>query len=290
MRNKNSDRSVMALAIVLLVLWGSMLACTLPGATPSPAATPETPEMPTSEPSLEATTAPVPAETPSPDVSFEGISFSYDGALAGRVTGEIVPAVPPGEDAPFWFIEPEHFDFIFEGYPLQGTFHSPRIFIYPVAEFEAINEAAARTFTQLRPLLAEKPADPRSIPFIPVWNAGPLMLAQVRYLDFENGSGVRFLSQYGQAASPINNNALFYAFQGLTADGRFLVGAVLPVSHPSLPADSMEYPGGDTMAFAEAFPTYVADMEQQLNAQPADSFKPALALLDALIESISVSR
>lgn len=116
------------------------------------------------------------------------------------------------------------------------------------------------------------------------------MAAKVHYLDFQNGSGVRFLTQYGQDASAINNHNLFYAFQGLTADGRFLISGVLPISHPILPADGMDVPGGDTMAFSDAFPTYITEMKQQLNVLPDASFRPGLELLDAVMESIFISR
>ncbi|MEO8354588.1 MAG: hypothetical protein ABI621_01610 [Chloroflexota bacterium] len=44
----------------------------------------------------------------------------------------------------------------------------------------------------------------------------PLM----QVINFQNGRGIRFLTQYAQYPAPINNHELFYHFQGLTNDGK----------------------------------------------------------------------
>ena len=215
-----------------------------------------------------------------------GFSFSYDGAVAAGVIVETVPAVDsPAE----WEVEPEHLRLSFSGYALPETFHEPRILVYPVSDFEAASEIAANTIAALRQLLADKPAVPEAIPFLPPWNAGPLMRTQIAYVDFQNGTGVRFLTQFGQAYQPINNYEMFYTFQGLTSAGNYYVAAILPVSHSSLPADGTEIPGGDWEAFAQNFETYASEIEQQLDAQSASSFAPDLSLLDAMIQSLEVA-
>lgn len=221
--------------------------------------------------------------TPEPDVSYQGVSFSYDGSLASSITSETIPA--EGDAAIDPWATPEHFQFTLDGYPLSGTFHQPRIMVFPVEAYKAINPTTGETIDQLQQLLASNPASPETIPFLPVFNAGQFMRAQVKYLDFQNGSGVRFLTQYGQAVWPINNEDMFYTFQGLTGDGQYYISAILPVSHPSLPD-----PNSVTMdeAFYDNFMNYVATMEGQLNAELADSFAPALSLLDAMIQSIDV--
>jgi hypothetical protein len=180
------------------------------------------------------------------------------------------------------------FDFV--DYVLQDAFHQPAIYIYPVAEFQALNEGAAETIERLRALQAQRPADPEEpLPFLPIFNAGQFFAARVHYLDFQNGAGVRFLTQYGQAVSPVNSQDLFYTFQGLTADGRYYVAAVLPVSHPSLPATADDSAALDEpAAFAEGFREYITAIEADLEAQDPGSFFPGLVLLDELVRSISV--
>jgi hypothetical protein len=220
-------------------------------------------------------------------VSYEGISFSYDEALASEVVSGITPAEAPEGAPPEWSM-PEHIRFSFNGYALTDTFHEPRIMVFSVSDFEAMNPTVAQTVADLQQLLVDQPAAPDSLPFVPVFNAAQMIRAQVAYLDFQSGAGVRFLSQYGQAVGPINNSELFYTFQGLTDDGSTYVSAILPVSNPVLPADGMEVPGGDYEAFAANFETYLNDIVQQLNAQPASSFTPDLLLLDTMIQSLLV--
>jgi putative hemolysin len=188
-------------------------------------------------------------------VRFEGVSFSYDDALTADVVGEVVPA--EGEDAPDWARTPEHVRFSFEEYALPDTFHEPCILIFAAEDLTG-NEAFQAAATNVQRILTEKPDVPVGLfqggGILPPMNAGHMMPApQVSYFDFQNGSGVRFLTQMGQAYYPINNQDLFYTFQGMTHDGAYYVAAILPISHPSLPADGSEIPGGDFNAFAENF-------------------------------------
>ena len=121
-------------------------------------------------------------------------------------------------------------------------------------------------------------------------NAGHMMPApQAAYFDFRNGTGVRFVTQMGQAYYPINNRDLFYTFQGMTYDGVYYVAAILPLSHPSLPADGSEIPGGDFDAFADNFETYAAEVAAQLDAEAAGSFTPSITMLDEMMQSLEVA-
>ena len=109
--------------------------------------------------------------------------------------------------------------------------------------------------------------------------------SNIAYLDFQNGSGIRYLTQFGQAAYPINNYSLFYTFQGLTSDERFYIAAILPVSNPVLPdPETIEM----DQAFYDAFPEYINDIELLLNEQTPESFLPNLVALDQLIQSLRI--
>ena len=124
------------------------------------------------------------------------------------------------------------------------------------------------------------------MPFLPLFNAQQVMHAQVQYLDFKNGNGVRFLTQFDQAPLPINNFELIYTFQGLTRDGKYYIAAVLPVTHPDLPANNQV--AAQQASELNDFPAYLAKTVTWLDQQPAGSFTPDLAKLDALIQSIEV--
>jgi hypothetical protein len=125
------------------------------------------------------------------------------------------------------------------------------------------------------------------MPFLPPFNAAQVMHAQISYLDFENGQGVRYLTQFDQAPLPINSFELIYTFQGLTDDGQTYVAAVLPVTHPDLPATPLV--NEQQIAELSDFAAYLAQTVAWLEQQPGDSFTPNLAQLDALIQSLEVN-
>jgi len=227
---------------------------------------------------------------PASNASFEcnGTSFQYDSNLASTVTCETIPAQPPSEDIPYWEVNPEYTSFTFQGYPLQGTQWQPQIYIFPVAEYENLVPDITPLIEELQQVLIDQPSHPDGIPFLPIVNAGQMMRTRVHYLSFANGNGVSFLTQYAQAVDPINNYALFYTFQGLTQDGKWYVSATFPVSHPSLPANGSEIPGGDYDQFSQTFAQYLDDIQSQLEGESKDSFLPNLELLDQLVQSLNI--
>jgi hypothetical protein len=295
MPRKNHFIAIFIAGVVLLLI---TLACsvTINGDNTKPVAQPTSmslsataqpqPQQPT-EPSPTAVPA-KPTQTPTPDVSFNGITFSYDHSLASGVKPTIVPANPPTSDGPWWGSNPEYVQFDFEGYILQDTFHKPQIMVFPVKDYTPMADYANQTVNKLKDFLANQTLNAPEFPFLPMWNAAQMMHTKVAYLDFKNGKGVRYLSQYGQAAYPINNNGFFYTFQGLTNDGQYYVAAVLPISHPSLPPTGDAIPGGDWSAFEQNFVPYVNEITQKLNSQPDRSYNPNLPVLDAIFQSMKV--
>jgi hypothetical protein len=283
LRNSNTPSARLAALIAAVLI--SALACNIYGVSepddedadsPPPAASDTPLPDPTSEP------------TQSPDVTYEGISFSFDESIALHVNVETMPAVPEAEGPP-WGVVPEHYQFSFVDYVLADTFHQARIQVYPVAEFEAINPLVTDTIAALRDVLESRLAVPgEDLPFLPMWNAAALIQTQIEYLDFENGSGVRYLTQHGQAAWPINNHDLFYTFQGITSDGKYYIAAIMPISNPSLQQTGDDIPGGDYPTFSLNFLTYIAEIKELLEAQPDDSFTPDLAIIDAIFQSFRI--
>ena len=226
-----------------------------------------------------------PTEIPEPDVCFNVLCFSYP---EGEDYGAH-PSILPAELEMEWFAVPEHDDFTFYDYPLDDTFHKSYIAIYSVAEFLEVNQDAEESLAKLDTFLALKSEHPESVPLVlPIFNAAQMITVQVDYLAFEGGSGVRFVSQYGQAAWPVNNQDIFYAFQGLTDDGSYLISAILPVTHPSLPADGETSIGDDYEGFINAFEAYLMDVESQLDLEDPESFFPDLTALDEMLETMQV--
>ena len=109
--------------------------------------------------------------------------------------------------------------------------------------------------------------------------------AQEKYIDFQNGSGIRYLTQYSQDITPITNQNLFYTFQGLTADGAYYVTATFPISAPTL-ADEPAI--DDWNAFGAGYQDYLTQTINDLNTLTSDEYEPDLALLDTMVQSLRV--
>jgi hypothetical protein len=247
-----------------------------PSATPATLVT-QPPAQPSATPETVATQTPAQSSGEAP----ADITLDYS-AVAQDVTAETVPAQPAKGARP---AEPEYRRLTLQGYPVANHLHKPQIFVYPAGGLAAANENAGKTVTELQALLQTQQAGDQ-LPFLPPFNAAQVMHAQVQYLDFKSGKGVRFLTQFDQAPLPINNYELFYTFQGLSSDGKYYIAAVLPVTNPELPASSeVSEQQAETL---NDFPNYISGVVSLLNQQPADSFTPDLNKLDALMGSIEV--
>jgi len=227
-----------------------------------------------------------PTETPSlpePDIVFQGISFAYDDRLVASVNAVIVPGY--FDEGGMMWSTPDHIMFSFNDYLLPDTFLDPRIKVYKVSEFEAVNTNIPARFDALQEAIASQDVNSESIGIAEIFNAAQFYRAKVQFLDFQNGQGVRFLTQYGQAIAPVGWPEMFYTFQGLTDDGEYYISAIFPANHPSLP-----HPNDVEMdqAFMENFESYLEQNVNALNGQDDSTFIPSLLLLDELIQSLLV--
>ena len=262
-----------------------------PPAEPPPQ--PEQPAQPEQQPPADSPQPDPPAqpeqqptpEGPVANAIFGDISFYLDPAVAASANHSSEPAT--GQDDP-WGL-PAHDKITISGYTAAPSFHDPRIIIFPIADYIARDEYVAGPRDRLQQLLAARPQDPGdSLPFLPIWNAGPLFDTKFAYLDFQSGAGVRYLTQHGQASWPINNHDMFYTYQGLTSDGLYYVSAILPITHPSLPADGDSAQITDWNAFSENYVIYADDISRQLNTEADSMFTPSIQLLDAMFASLKV--
>ncbi len=205
--------------------------------------------------------------------------------VSERISIETNPAVLPDAASPYWEILPDYQVLILEGYPVTEHFLRPQIFVFPLSELVTFNEGAGQIASDLDELLKDEMVG-EDLPFLPLYNAAQVMHAQVEFIKFKNGKGVRYLTQFDQAPIPLNNYELIYTFQGITADGQYYVAAVFPITHPDLPVD-------DKVSFEDEYTVekFVADMAESIETlenQPGDSFKPDLSVLDAVIQSIEI--
>ncbi|MEW6239987.1 MAG: hypothetical protein AB1564_04185 [Chloroflexota bacterium] len=290
------NRKIIVFASILLVT----LACGLgtPTAPPTPLDTGAIVAATIQALTAQALTAAPPLPTEAPPTAAptaEPLPFVLPEALGTGAKIEHIPEVS-GADLPPWVIFPAHTRYILQGYPLEDMFFDPQILIYPADGLTRLNEGAGTQIIQLTALLnSPGTALPEHMPFIPIFNAGQVFYAHALRIQVPNGAGFRYLTQYGQAPHPINNQELFYTFQGLTGDGRYYVAAILPVNAPFLVADAdpeaalpeggipFDWTNFDTMT------AYLDSITIKINTTDHNTFAPALPLLDTLIQSIQIA-
>jgi hypothetical protein len=238
----------------------------------------------------------VSAGAPPMAIDFQGVSFVTFSSLGASVWPEVLPAVPPLESAPFWEARPEHLRFTFAGAP-EAAPHLPlgaalsdqaQLLIYPASDYQALDRNIRLAFGDLRDLLEARPAAVEgSLPLLPLTNASQVLHARLHYLDFANGTGVGYLMQYAMGPSPINNQELFYTFQGLTTDRAYVVAAFFPVRLPGLPATA-QLSEAEFANLVADYPTYLANTTAMLEAQAPGAFTPDLATIDRMLQSLVV--
>ena len=272
---------------------------------------------------------PAPIAKESNTVSYKGVSFTFDRSLASEIESETIPANVDGKPCD---IVPEHLAFTLVGYPRRRGMpdNDPHIRVFRITKFrEAVSVASKENAKSvvyppnppdwttyfdeevrtLRAMIAERPSlsnlksfvvktrrdrDNTQMPFLPMWEATQAFVSHVRYLNFKNGKGIFFLTQWDTETSQITNEGLEYAFQGITNDGQYYVYAQFSVTAPFLP--QVDEP--DVVAWNEKnyllphkskeYQTYLRPVLDKLEALPANKFQPSLVLFEQLIGSLQI--
>jgi hypothetical protein len=290
----NNKRIFPLFAAVILLI--ASLACDLtrsadpmavkPTATAQPPATTQAPESPSPTPT---------AETKPPSgvvVSFSGTSFTIPVGIASGGGPQSIAAVDD-QGGPGWDVAPAHVKFSLQNYPVNGTMLHPEIYVYPAAQYEAVSAGAAISLKRLRALTSGVGMDVNNdtVPFVPFFNATQIFEARAVPVKFQNGSGIRMVTQYDQAFMLVNNYELIYHFEGLTGDGNYYIIAIFPITQPTLAATNnydAPIPAGGVPFNQDDPAAYYAAITQSLNNAAPGSFTPNLTTLDALIQSIKV--
>jgi hypothetical protein len=221
----------------------------------------------------------------------EQITFDPNG-LAGSIEGVTIPAeaydatLPPDLAG-----YPDHVVFLFDD--------EIRLTVYPIAQYQSIWDAAgdSRVTDQvnaLKQLLAEResrqevPQPP--LPILPPTTETNDLAVHFNYLDFANGSGIRYIGRATSENTPVTNNQLNYYFQGLTADGKFYISFIFPVWTPDLPDTQDNVPADVSQQATSDYDAYLDQTTNTLAQLNADTdWLPFLSMLDGLVQSISIN-
>ena len=224
----------------------------------------------------------------------QGISLAING-VASKARADVVPRQPNIRFPIDWNGWPRHLRVFFDEDQFSETF-DPRerqLLILPLQDYQALfraEEAAsfATAIQDFRFLLAARPARLEQDPLLlPSSGLSQAMRAQVRYLDFAGGRGVRFVTHLTQEIKPLTAASLVYTFQGLTDDGWYYIAAYIPVTTTALPATLKDVTKAERDEFKRDYLAYVGGIAKMLDDQP-QSFTPSLAALDAMIMSLQI--
>lgn len=245
---------------------------------------------------LEPTTTPITEFTGADaNVKFKNVSFTYNGVFGKKVQAVSVFAVTvdPNSGTPL-LSAPEYTEFTFQDGTTTDIYQQPTIQVYPVADFEKVNQEAPKRIASLKALLQKKSTKPSGeIPVLPVVMAAQVFDSNIAYMDFDGGSGVRFLTMYAQGIMPITSEDLRYIFQGLTTDGKYLISVTFPLS-ASVLADKQENDAAfnaidmSGQSAGDQYQKYLQDTVTKLNGADSTVFTPNLGDLDVLIQALSV--
>lgn len=272
----------------LAILFGLfiILAC---GGT-APGATPNVDSVVTQ--TLQALTAAPPVETSQPEqltpdgtqVDTAEVTFLIPNGVANDATSVTstemeLPYITPGLGD-----MPSHIKLTLNLYALSGTRLEPEILIFRANEYAGYSELTEMMIEELRSL---QYVDGQPLPE----HLGSDFSAQVHGVSFQNGHGVRYLTQIMTNFMPVNNRDLFYYYEGMTNDGNYYVQAILPINTAYLPADdspTTPLPADGIPFNMDDFPGYLDAVAQKLNSTDTFDFNPYLDALDEMISSIQV--
>lgn len=297
MYNATMKKTFLFLSLLIV----TALACDISvNLAPTAAETPVLIEPPTTTPEVFISLTQAIPGTPASStlVTFGRLTLEIPSSVADGASGKDVPPVT-NEDAAYWEKTPGHLEVsLGDYYVLQGKLHQPRIYVYPAMPYVELSPAAFESMHRLRNVMnPTAPITADQLPAVPFFNAAQVFASSIQAISFQNGSGIRFLTQYDQYPAPVNNHELIYHFQGFTSDGEYYIVAILPITAPALaetsdagstvPAGGIAYP--DINNANPDFQTYYASIADLLNAAPPDAFTPSISQLDALIQSMWIA-
>jgi len=178
----------------------------------------------------------------------------------------------------------------FSGYIIQDHFHTPVIYVYAFDKLIQGGTFGATNAATLQGLLIDPELDLQaegSLPFLPPFNAAQVFHVLEQRLDSVYNSGIRYLTMYSQGIMGVTNYEIFYTYQGISADGRYYIAAVLPI-HSSLLSDT-QLSNEEMENIIYEYPQYVESIAELIRTENGGILTPSLEALDAMMMSFRVA-
>ena len=266
-----------------------ILACNLSSAAPTPTSQPNVATIVAStlQAATDAAQTSAAQISPTPQalaVNYANIKLAIPSNLANGTTNT------SSTDIEFPYINPsagqmpQHAKIILNGYPIQGTSLEPQIVVFKADEYSRYTDLTQQIISGLRSMHYQHGQPlPEGLP------SGQFNAA-VQSVNFVNGNGIRYLTQFNESLLPVNNRELIYYFHGITNDGNYYVEVILPLQAPFLaPDNNPNSPLPQNGIPFHGDQSYFSAVEQRLNATSPNQFSPSLTSMDALVQSITVA-
>jgi hypothetical protein len=213
---------------------------------------------------------------------YRGVSLQYDSRNVWSLmveTGEI--GVMGGDELI------EAIDISLDGWG-GSTAMNPHIRVFSLAEYADLLPVVDEEITALLDMLETEqfPTGLETPPRVPLVPAAQPFQVLPRFLDFQNGTGVRYITAYSQDFMYVMQQIPLYVYMGVTADGEWLVTVQLPLTIDILPEERPEQ-----LPFNfddDSYEEYLLEVEAQIEAAPMEAFDPLLPVIDWMIESLLI--
>lgn len=219
-------------------------------------------------------------------IEKDGFSLNLPNEVAKDITVSNVLPDDPGDGFPELAL-PARRVIGFEEYSIQNHFHKSQIYVIPVQKMIDGGHYGGTTATNLQALLADPNYNLKqeaNLPFLPPFNAAQVFHVLEKRLDSEHSSGIRYLTLYSQGFVGVTNYDIFYTYQGISADGRYYIAAVLPIKSSLLPDSPLS--NEDLDKIVDEYRDYIEDMTDLIKTENGGIVTPSLEALDAMMMSL----
>lgn len=206
-------------------------------------------------------------------IRYENVELLVDYAIARNIGVERKERAPLYRGGAVELVTLPHVRFAF---PDESGLAN--VSVFPVAEYNALLGGG---LDSLHALLNTRPdyLDMFALPAgLPATDVPRLLTTQPRYLNFDGGTGVRFIGYFDYESDGVDSGDLYYVYLGLTDDNSRLVQVFLPVQTGIVPPLD-----------ATPWVQYLAQVQSILDNADSAQFTPTLNTFDDLIDKLKIT-
>lgn len=245
--------------------------------------------------------------------SSNGVTFTYKKSICSNIKERKIAATPlsNSDDKPDYVL-PEHITFQFQNYPtkIKNQLFEPQIKIIEIEKVKSVfklNTDYAKVFETNLEFLWEKLQDSKykavsaKIPYL-LWNdLTETFSTKPQRIEFKNGSGFFYLTQFANDVALINNEGLLAMFQGITSDKKYYVLITFPLNLTSLPNDFQTqrtkeytlptyfYSKNKLAVNNKNYQKYILNVTNQIEQKSKTSFTPNIEDLTNIVKSLKIN-